>query len=154
MTMRANISELIYRSCMALDANQYAGFLEFCDPEFQYSITTYSPEIRKEMTWLGHDKDGMKLLFNNLPKHNSDKSPISRHVTVYTVDVDASGKQAKVISGLQVFRTALDGGATELFAVGKMHDTVRLDGDKATALLSRNVKLDTRMLGIGYHIPF
>src|SRR5690242_507645 len=104
------------------------------------------------MIWLEHDKKGMESLFNNLPKHNSDHSPLTRHATVYTVEVDDAKKQAKVVSSIQVFKTTLDGGVTELFAVGKYIDTVNLDG-AAPKLLNREVKLDTRMLGIGYHIP-
>ncbi len=92
---------------------------QLCDEKFHYRITAHSPEIRKDMIWLEHDKKGMQLLFTNLPKHNSDHSPITRHATVYTVEVDAAGNEAKVVSALQVFRTTLDGGATELFAVGK-----------------------------------
>jgi methanesulfonate monooxygenase small subunit len=152
MKLRSNIDELIYRSCMALDANDFAGYLELCDPEFNYAITAYSPEIRKDMVWLEHDKEALKLLFNNLPRHNSDRSPLSRLANVYTVDIDEANGTAKVVSGLQVYKTSLDGGATELFAVGKLHDTVRIREDRGT-LLNRNIRLDTRMLGIGYHIP-
>jgi methanesulfonate monooxygenase small subunit len=103
------------------------------------------------MTWLEHDMAGMTLLFNNLPKHNSDHSPLTRHATVYTVESD--GQEAKAVSALQVFRTTLDGGATELFAVGKLYDKIKLNGG-APKLLDRKVKLDTRMFGFGYHIPF
>jgi methanesulfonate monooxygenase small subunit len=71
---------------------------------------------------------------------------------VYTVRFADGGKSADVVSGLQVFRTA-NGGITTLFAVGKMHDRVAL-GDDGARLLERTVKLDTRMLGIGFHIPF
>ena len=138
---------------MTLDDKDFAGYLELCDPEYRYAITAYSPEIRKELTWLEHDKEGMKTLFTNLPRHNSDQSPVTRHVTPYTVEHDEAAKQAKVVSALQVFRTQLDGGATELFAVGKMHDTINLAGEKPR-LLHRTVRLDTRMLGYGYHIPF
>ena len=67
--------------------------------------------------------------------------------------MDEENKQAKVVTALQVFRTTLDGGATELFAVGKYYDTISLNGE-APKLLKRNVRLDTRMFGIGYHIPF
>lgn len=153
MDSRQDISELIVSSCMALDDKDFAGYLELCDPAYRYSITAYSPEIRKDMIWLEHDKQGMQTLFTNLPRHNSDQSPLTRHVTVYTVKADAEAKKAKVVSALQVFKTQLDGGATELFAVGKMHDTVDLSGEKPR-LLDRNVRLDTRMLGYGYHIPF
>jgi methanesulfonate monooxygenase small subunit len=150
---RQNIEELIYKSCLVLDDKDFSGYMELCDPEFHYAISAYSPEIRKEMIWLEHDREGMKTLFANLPKHNSDQSPLSRHATIYTVqDHDEEGK-AKVVSALQIFKTSLDGGVTDLFAVGKMVDVVQMydDGPK---LLDRNIRLDTRMLGFGYHIPF
>ncbi len=138
---------------MTLDDKQFSAYLDLCDPAYTYKITAYSPEIRKDMTWLEHDKTGMQSLFGNLPKHNSDQSPLTRHVTVYTVKEDAAAQQAQVVSALQVFKTALDGGATELFAVGKLHDLISLAGE-APKLLAREVRLQTRMLGFGYHIPF
>jgi methanesulfonate monooxygenase subunit beta len=148
---RQAIEELVYRSCLALDAKDFNAFLDLCDAEFRYTIATYSPEIRREMVWLDHDRKGMETLFTNLPRHNSDHSPITRHATVYTVDVN--GSSADVVSALQVFRTQLDGGATELFAVGRFHDTVKLDEAKPK-LARRLVRLETRLLGYGYHIPF
>jgi len=148
---RQAIEELIYRSCLALDAGDYKGFLALCAPEFRYTVSTYSPEVRREMVWLDHDRKGMETLFTNLPRHNSDHSALTRHATVYTVEPD--GAQAKVVSALQVFRTQLDGGATELFAVGRFHDTVALDGG-APRLARRTVRLETRQLGYGYHVPF
>lgn len=153
MELRQSIEELIYRSCLVLDNKDFSGYLNLCDPAFHYAITAYSPEIRKEMIWLEHDKEGMKTLFGNLPKHNSDHSPVTRHVTVYIVEHDEAKQQAKVISGLQVYKTSLDGGATELFAVGKIYDTIALNSD-SPKLLDRNIRLDTRMFGFGYHIPF
>jgi methanesulfonate monooxygenase subunit beta len=138
---------------MALDDKDFAGYLELCDPAYHYTITAYSPEIRKEMIWLEHDKQGLQSLFTNLPRHNSDQSPITRHVTVYTVQIDAAAKRAKVVSALQVFKTQLDGGATELFGVARLIDTVKLDGG-APKLASRVVRMETRQLGFGSHIPF
>ncbi len=152
-SQRTAIEELVYRSCLALDEKNFKTYLDLCDADYRYSITAHSPEIRKEMIWLDHDKAGMQLLFTNLPRHNSDHSPLTRHVTVYTVDFDASQQQATVISALQVFRTTLDGGVTELFAVGRYVDAVKLS-ESAPKLLKRVVKLDTRQFGFGYHIPF
>jgi methanesulfonate monooxygenase small subunit len=151
MEQRAQIEELVYRSCMALDERDFKGFLELCDPGFRYKVTVYSPEIRKEMVWLDHDRRGMETLFTNLPRHNSDHSPLVRHATVYTVKMN--GGEAEVVSALQVFRTALDGGATELFGVARLIDTVKLDGG-APRLASRTVRMETRQLGFGSHIPF
>lgn len=151
LEQRQTIEELVYRSCLALDDRDWKGFLALCEDDFRYSITAYSPEIRKDMVWLDHDRKGMDTLFTNLPRHNSDHSPITRHATVYTVNVGDG--TATVVSALQVFRTQLDGGASELFAVGRFHDTVKLNG-AAPRLAKRVVKLDTRLLGYGYHVPF
>ena len=153
MLDRTLVEELIYHSCLFLDEKNFKGYLDLCDDRFRYTITTHSPEIRKDMTWLDHDKNGLATLLTQLPRHNSDHSPLTRHATVYTVQFDAAKQQADVVSALQVFKTALEGGVTELFAVGKYLDTVRVNGGKPL-LLKRVVKLDTRMLGIGYHIPF
>jgi methanesulfonate monooxygenase subunit beta len=149
---RNAITELICLSALALDEKRFDAYLDLCDPAYVYRITAYSPEIRKEMVWLEHEKPALKTLFANLPRHNSDQSPMTRHVCVYTVAMSEDGSQADVVSTVQAYRTTLDGGATELFAVGKIYDTVRLGAD-GPKLLDRRVKLDTRMLGIGYHIP-
>ena len=146
---RKSVEELVYRSCLALDTKDYKAFLALCDEEFRYTISTYSPEIRREMVWLDHDRKGMETLFTNLPRHNSDHSPLTRHATVYTVEEKAAGLE--VVSALQVFKTELDGGATQLFAVGRFHDTVSPQNLK---LARRLVRLETRLLGYGYHIPF
>lgn len=146
------VRDLIYRSCLRLDEGDFEGWLALCAPEFHYTITAYSPEIRKEMVWLDHDYEGMEGLFKMLPKHNSDHSPLTRHASVYTVEFDDDANEASVITSLAVYRTRLDGGSTELFAVGKYFDTITLE-DEAPLLKSRNVRLDTRELGIGSHMP-
>ncbi len=150
---RTAIEELVYRSCLALNEKNFKGYLDLCETDYRYSITAHSPEIRKDMIWLDHDKAGLQTLFTNLPRHNSDHSPLTRHANVYTVEVDAAREQAAVVSALQIFRTDLDGGATALYAIGLYVDTVRLSAG-GLKLLKRVVKLDTRQLGIGYHIPF
>jgi methanesulfonate monooxygenase subunit beta len=150
---RTIVAETVYRSGLLLDAHDFEGYLELCAPDFRYSIEAYSPEIRRPMTWLDLDKSELSGLFRTLPRHNSDHAPLARHLTVYTVALDAESRRAEVITALQVFRTALDGGATALFAVGKIYDLVVLDGTHAQ-LARRTIKLDTRLLGIGSHIPF
>ena len=150
---RLQIEELVYRSCLTLDDKDWKGFLALCDDGFRYQITAYSPEIKRDMIWLEQDKKGMDTLFTNLPRHNSDHSPLTRHATVYTVDLDEAKGEAAVVSALQVFRTQLDGGSSELFAVGRFYDTVKLNGS-GPRLAKRVVKLDTRQLGYGYHVPF
>jgi len=149
--------EVIYRSCLALDRKDFKGYMDLCDPSFQYVISTYSPELRKDIVWLNYDWQNMKLLFDVLPKHVSDqdlRTTLSRHATVYTVDYAPDMSSADVVSGLQVFTTIKDGGITTLIGVAKYYDKVNLDNGTAR-LLSREVRLDTRMLGeTGSHIPF
>jgi len=150
--VRALVEELVYRSCISLDEKDFEAYLELCAPDFRYTVNAYAPEIRREMVWLDHDRAGMEALFRTLPRHRSDAAPLTRHATVYTIEFDATETQASVVTAVTVFRTALDGGSTSLFAVGKMFDTVYLRS--GTALLARRtVRLDTRELGIGTHIP-
>ena len=151
--MRTKVQELVYRSFLLLDDRDFEGFLGLCAEDFHYTVRVYAPEIRRDMVWLDHDMAGMKALFANLPRHFSDLAPLARHATVYTVTLDEAGGQAAVVSALQVFRTALDGGTTTLFAVGKVHDTVVAPEGRA-ALAKRVVTLSTRDLGIGSHVPF
>lgn len=153
MDIKQSVSEVIHRSCMALDAKNFSDYLELCDPAFHYSITAYSPEIRKDMIWMEHNKEGMKNLFDTLPRHNSDHAQLNRHANVCIVDRDEANEQVKVTSDLQVYRTELDGGATELFAIGKLYDTISVPKDGSPRLIDRNVRLDTRLLGMGNHLP-
>jgi methanesulfonate monooxygenase subunit beta len=151
--MRTVVEEIVYRSCLLLDDLDFEGFLSLCATDFQYTVHAYAPEIRRPVVWLDHDRAGLESLLRNLPRHQSDPSPLTRHATVYSVAFDATATLASVVSALQVFRTDLDGGATSLFAVGKLYDTVALAGG-AALLAKRSVRLDTRQLGMGSHIPF
>lgn len=148
---RTRVEEFVYSTCMLMDDGDYPGFMALCDPEFHYEIAAYSPEIRQEMTWMDRDrKEFEEFLLKMLPKHNSDHSPLTRNAVIYRVEMN--GETAKVTSAFQIFKTSLDGGATSLFAVGRYEDTVAIDGD-ALRLKERRVKLSTRDLGWGYHVP-
>jgi len=147
------VSELIYRSCLLLDDMDFSGYLNLCAPEFRYTVTAYSPELLKDMVWQDIDKTEMQRHLELVPKHVSDPSPLSRRPTVYTISYDDENKVANTVSGFEVFRTTLDGGNTELLAIGKYYDVVSV-ASKEPKLLRRNVKIDTRQLGIGSQVPF
>ena len=152
MDERKDITALIYKSFLALDDLNFKEFLNLCAPNYHYKITAYSPEIRKEMIWLEESRQSLEQLFINLPKHNSDHSRLSRLGNVYLIDKTAPHEWS-VLTFLQVFRTTLDGGATELFAIGKIYDKIT-ETNSEFKLLDREIKLETRMFGFGHHIPF
>lgn len=111
---RDAIVETIGAASLRLDEDDFEAFLALCAPDFHYQIQAFSPEIRREMTWLDLDRAELETLFRTLPRHNSDHAPLTRHVTVAKVSLDETAATASAVSSLQVFRTALDGGATAL----------------------------------------
>ena len=159
-TNALQVHELIYESCLALNAEKWNDFLALCDETgFVYSIVNYSPEIRREQCWMERDYKGLKSMLDLLSRHNSDRSQLTRHATVYKVDFDAQGERASAVTLVSIYRTQLDGinshmesGATSLFAVGRYLDEIDLRSG-APRLLARVVRLDTRQVDIGSHYP-
>ncbi|MGI9382247.1 MAG: nuclear transport factor 2 family protein [Methyloligellaceae bacterium] len=153
------VRDTIYRSCLLLDDHKWAEWLELCDEDFHYAIKAWSPEINYDMTYFqGRWKD-LETMTNLLPKHNTDHSPLKRHTTVYTVDVDEDGKTATAVSSVVVYQNMLDGvnshldaGESHLFLVGKYFDKLKIEDGKAR-FLEREVRLDTRRLDKGSHWP-
>ena len=117
------------------------------------------PEINKDMTYLALDRNGLASMVKLLPKHNTDHSPLTRHTSVYTIDVDDAAHSAKAISSVIVYQNLLDGinshidaGESRLFLIGKYLDTLKIENDKAT-FLSREVRIENRRLDKGSHWP-
>ena len=155
------VQALVYKSCLFMNDESWNDYLALCDPQsFRYRVMNFSPEIRKEQCWADRDFRAMKAGFDLMPRHNSDRSKLTRQVSIYTVDYDAQAREANVVSALTVYRTALDGtnsyiesGQTSLYAVGLYKDRIRMTDD-AAKLLERVVQLDTRQLDVGSHKPF
>jgi methanesulfonate monooxygenase subunit beta len=154
------VQTLVYRSCLYLNEEAWKDFLGLCDPSFQYRIVTFTPEIRRQQTWADRSYKNMKANFDLMPRHNTDRSKITRQVHVYTVDYDPAAKEARVVSSLTIYRTQLDGtnsyldsGQTSLYAVGLYKDHVRFV-DGVPKLIERVIELDTRQLDVGTHKPF
>lgn len=158
-SIKAAVRELIYRAGLLLDGERFGEWLGLCAPEFVYRITAYSPEIGKEMTWLEHDRAGMATLIEMLPRHNTDHGLLSRHATVYSVEMDGEGDAASAVTSFACYRTMLDGinshldaGETRLFLIGKYHDRFRLEAGRPL-FVERTVRLDTRRMDKGSHYP-
>lgn len=147
-----SLSDFLYRVCLMLDARNFKDWLDVCAEGFTYAIRAWSPEIRKDMTLLDLDLEGLTTLVKQLPRHNTDQSVFTRHMSVYTVEADVAGGLYSAVSSVTVYRTELDGGTTRLFALGRYHDKLRAVPE-GWRMASREVRLETRNLGIGTHYP-
>ena len=156
---RLLVSDAIYKATLALDDQKWDAWLDLCADDFNYAIKAFSPEINKDMTYLEHDRKGMKSLLDLLPKHNTDHSPLRRHTSVYAVDLSEDQSKATAVSSFVVYQNMLDGqnshidaGESRLFLVGKYYDTLKIEDGKAR-FVERIVRLDNRRLDKGSHWP-
>ena len=159
MDVAALVRDTIYRSTILLDQQHWNDWLAHCDEQFQYAIRAWSPEINKDVTYLALDRKGLATMIKLLPKHNTDHSPLTRHTSVYTVDVDEGMQMAKAVSSVVVYQNLLDGinshidaGESRVFLVGKYIDTFKIDDNKAK-FVSREVRIENRRLDKGSHWP-
>jgi methanesulfonate monooxygenase small subunit len=153
--LRAVIEERVYAGALALDERRFGDWLSGAAAAFRYRIQAYSPELRKDMTWLDHDRAGLSALIELLPKHHTTGADWLRQVVVGSVG--AEGEGARAVSSLTVYQTALDvgdshvdGGSSTLYLVGRYHDRFRIENGE-WRLTERVVRLATRQLGIGSH---
>lgn len=149
----AAVRDLIYRSCLLLDEEDFNGYLDLCTPDFHYKITAYGQEIRREMTWLDLTREKMSVLFDEIPDHVRLPGTFVRMANVYTVDRQRESDRRLVAATtlITVYYTTPEG-STRVFAVGKYHDLIELNGVRPL-LASRHVRLETRDIGKGCHVP-
>ena len=153
------VKDAILRSCLFLDDEQWSRWLDLCLDNFQYKITSYSPEIRKDMIYFSGDHGELRSMTEMLPKHNTDHSPLKRHASVYTVDLSSDGASAEAVTSVVIYQTMLDGvnshidsGETRLFCAGRYIDTLIVEEDTAK-FVSRELRLENRRLDKGSHWP-
>lgn len=151
------VKDTVYRSCLLLDGQQWDDWLDLCEDGFEYKITSYSPEIRRDMIYFSGNRDELKSACEMLPKHNTDNSPLKRHATVYTVEMREGGKAAEAVTSVVIYQNMLDGvnshidsGESRLFCVGRYIDAFAINGAGAR-LTSREVRLENRRLDKGSH---
>jgi methanesulfonate monooxygenase small subunit len=154
--LRSLGEDLIYRGAALLDERRFDEWLQLTAAKFHYRIGAYSPEIRREMTWLEHDRAGLRTQFELLGKHHVDHAIWFRHAVVQEVTQEGP-ETLRAITRLAIFQTAVDvgdvhveSGSTRLFAVARYHDQLVFEQGR-WLLADRYARLDTRQLGIGTH---
>ncbi len=160
-------AELVARAALALDDEDFAGFLALCTSDFRYEARSWSPELRKWMTWLAQSRSELEALLAALPEHLRRRGRLLRQLGPTIIDSEPavageSGNGAVTgallaTTSFAVFHTDPEG-RTRLWVVGRYRDRI-IPGAAAGAasngvrLASREVVLDTRDLGIGSHVP-
>ncbi len=87
--VRAQLDELVQRSALYLDEGRFGEFLDLTSEDFHYVVEAYSPELKKGMTWLEHDRAGLAALIELLPKHHRNGASWLRQVVLGTVNRSA-----------------------------------------------------------------
>lgn len=156
-TTQREVERVIYGSCLQLDEQRFGAFLDLTTSDFRYRITAYSPEIRKQMVWLEHDRAGLAALFELLPKHHVNHAVWLRHAVIYQTHQETE-ETVHAVTSLAVYHTQVDvgdahleAGSSKLFLVGRYHDSLRRTEGR-WLLAERQVRLETRQLGIGTHL--
>jgi len=155
--LRAELSNLVAEGAQLLDERRFGEWIDLTAAAFRYRIEAYSHDLRKNMTWLDHDRNGMVALIELLPKHHVDGGDWLRQVSLGTVNREGP-TSARATSSLAVFHTVVDvgnshvdGGSSRLLLVGRYHDRFEHDGAR-WRLRERDVRLHTRQLGVGSHL--
>ena len=154
LALENSVRTLIARSCLLLDEEKFDDWLALWTPAMHYAIHAYSPEIRKDMTWLELDRPQMKQLLAGLRTHERDPSALFRQPAVIEVRIDETARRVEAITNVLVIRTSVHG-ESSLFASLRYHDTLVL-GPDGPLLEDRAVRLSTRVLisdSGGSHVP-
>jgi len=150
MKMVEDAKELVALSCLLLDEEKFDQYLGLFIPESRYSIRAYSPDLRKDVSFLDLDYAEMEVLFRNLPRHVRLPGRFLRLANGTVVESN-DGTQLSITTAVLVAHTDLEG-VSRVFATGRYRDKVAAVDGKAR-LIEREVRVDTRQFGPGSHIP-
>jgi methanesulfonate monooxygenase small subunit len=150
MTDRDKIWDLVARSCMHLDAEEYEQYLGLFDEACHYTISSFSPDLRKDMVLLRLNKVDMANLLKDIHNHVHLPGKLFRQANLYSVERKQDGLLSAT-SYVTVTYTDLDG-ASAVFCVGRYRDEIA-DDDDNMRLMSRRFEMETRDIGPGCHYP-
>ena len=146
----AEPADVTVRASRCLDALDFEAFMALCTMDFRYTVEVWSPDLRRNMTWFEHDRTSIEALFGSVHEHIVRPERTLRHLGHCLVELE-DADLASVDTSVAAFLTDTHG-STRLWAVGRYLDRVeRHDG--SWRLTQRIVRLETRDLGIGSHLP-
>lgn len=149
MTSRDQIWDLVARSCMYLDGDEFDKYLGLVADDYSYTITSFSPDLRKDMVLLQLNRSEIATLLENIPNHIHLPGKLFRQASLYAVE--QTDRMVKAMSYVTVSYTDLDG-RSGTFCVGRYRDEIVGD-DVRLRLRSRRFEMETRDIGTGCHYP-
>jgi 3-phenylpropionate/cinnamic acid dioxygenase small subunit len=149
---REAIRDLLQAAAALLDdESAWPRWVDLFVEEATYEVTAESPEIRSTMLWFSMEsRKALAAWMDEIPTHVRDLAQRLHLVT--PVDIDVRGDHAQTRSSFSLFRTTPDG-ETHVYAVGQYEDRMVKHGGR-WRFLRRTVKLHTRLLATGTHVPF
>jgi 3-phenylpropionate/cinnamic acid dioxygenase small subunit len=146
---REAIRELVQRTALLLDEENFADWLKSFDSEGVYELSAYSSELRRWMIWWHSDRDTLEKTLAEVGQHVRD--PAKRRHVVSAPVVVLDGERASGVSQFSLYRTTPEG-QSSLYMVGRYEDKfVKRSG--AWRYAAHKVITDTRMLDTFTHIP-
>jgi 3-phenylpropionate/cinnamic acid dioxygenase small subunit len=141
--------DLVQRTAMFLDAEDFDAWVALFDDGGIYELTAYSTEIRRWMTWQSSDRATLEKMLKEVDEHVRD--PAQRRHVVGMPLVEIDGDEGHVVSNFSIFRTLPDG-QSSLYMVGQYDDRI-VKRSGRWFYSAHNVIADTRMLDSFTHVP-
>lgn len=143
------IRELVQRTALLLDREQFDDWIRLFDVEGTYELAAFSTEIRRWMTWQLSDRPALAKMLSEVHEHVRDPAR-RRHVVGYPL-VRIDGEEGSATAAFSIFRTTPEG-QSSLYMVGTYEDQlVKRSG--TWLYMSHKVIVDTRILDMFTHIP-
>lgn len=144
------VRERILLAAYLMNSERFLAWADLFTPSGEYSIHVQSPELNGEQIWQIASRRDLIHNAETLSQHVRDDYRHT-HVVSPLVALESSTERTQTVSSFSVFRTSLRG-ETSVFAVGH-YDDVWVNLDQTWKLERRRVRLDTRELGTGSHLP-
>ena len=142
--------DLVARSCMHLDAEEYDNYLALLDDALPIHHQLLQPRSEERDGIVAAQQERPGKSAKNIHNHVHLPGKLFRQASLYSVERKPDDRYS-AMSYVTVTYTNLDG-ASAIFCVGRYHDEIA-GGEKGLRLMSRRFAMETRDIGTGCHYP-
>ena len=142
---------VIQKIAHCFDQEQFESCLDYFTHDSVYKITINSAELRKEVSYLDLDFNGLKTLLDGIPDHVRFPDKLIRHICppiINNMDSERIFSTTKV----SIYHVNLKG-VGGLYAIGSYQDIFESRHNPEPRIIQRNVALETRSFPFCSHLP-